>query len=134
MTRKAQRVLFESFIRVARIERLQKFSTAGLVSTVLDLAKWHAALYTENLLTKSTLDGMWTNARLNNGQIASDYGLEFGLTPFRGHRRVGHIDGAEGIAATITRLIDDRITVIVLRTPTKKDLQSAIIAFENVFF
>ena len=58
------------------------FSTAGLVSTVLDLAKWDAALYTDGLVKKSTLEQMWTNARLNNGDIVTDYGLAFGLSPY----------------------------------------------------
>jgi CubicO group peptidase (beta-lactamase class C family) len=35
--------------------------------TVLDLAKWDAALYTEKLLKKSSLDQMWTPAQLNAG-------------------------------------------------------------------
>lgn len=94
------------------------FSTAGLVSTVLDLAKWDAALYTDRLLKKSTLEQMWTPARLNNGHLVTETGLGFGLSPFtknnRVHRRVGHVGGAEGFATAMSRFIDDRLTVIVL--------------------
>ena len=89
------------------------FSLAGLVSTVLDLAKYDAALYTEKLLKKSTLEQMWTKTTLNNGQTV-DHGLGFGMTPFRGHKRVGHSGGHTGFATTITRLTDDKITVIIL--------------------
>lgn len=88
------------------------FSLAGLVSTVLDLAKYDAALYTEKLFKRSTLEQMWTRTFLNNGQIV-DHGLGFGMTPFRGHRRVGHSGGHTGFATTITRLVDDKITVII---------------------
>ena len=56
---------------------------------------------------------MWTKARLNNGEEV-DHGLGFGMTPFRGRRRVGHSGGHTGFASTITRLIDEKITVIVL--------------------
>ncbi len=101
------------FRNAERISPTLSFSVAGLVSTVLDLAKYDAALYTEKLLKKSTLKQMWTNARLNNGQVI-DHGLGFGMTPFQGHRRVGHSGGAPGFATSISRFVDDKVTVIVL--------------------
>src|SRR5262249_18680560 len=73
------------FRNALRLSPTLTFSTAGLVSTVLDLAKWDAALYTERLVKKSTLEQMWTNARLNNRDIVPDYGLAFGLSPYKGH-------------------------------------------------
>ena len=96
-----------------RVSPTLSFSLAGLVSTVLDLAKYDAALYTEKLLKKQTLDLMWTKARLNNGETV-EHGLGFGMTPFRGHRRVGHSGGHTGFSTTVTRLIDHKLTVIVL--------------------
>ena len=102
------------FRNAVRISPTLSFSTAGLVSTVLDLAKWDAALSSEKLLKKSTLNQMWTNAKLNNGQIVSEYGLGFGLTPFRGHKRTGHLGGSSGFATAISRFVDDKLTVIVL--------------------
>jgi CubicO group peptidase (beta-lactamase class C family) len=105
----------EGRFRNARLSPLFEFANAGLVSSVLDMAKLDAALYTEKLLKKQTLDEMWTNAKLNNGEIVQSYGLGFGLTPFRGRRRVGHSGGGGFVfATTITRLIDDKVTVIVL--------------------
>lgn len=101
------------FRNALRISPTLTFSLAGLVSTVLDLAKYDAALYTEKLLKKQTLDLMWTKARLNNGQEI-EHGLGFGMTPFRNRRRVGHSGGHTGFSTTITRLTDDKITVIVL--------------------
>lgn len=83
------------------------------------MAKWDAVLYTEKLLKKTSLDQMWTNAKLNNGQIVPSYGLGFGLTPFRGHKRVGHTGGGPGFVSAITRFIDDRVTVIVLANADK---------------
>ncbi|HKN16736.1 MAG TPA: serine hydrolase domain-containing protein, partial [Candidatus Sulfotelmatobacter sp.] len=38
----------------------------SLYFSILDLAKWDAALYTEKLLKASSLDQMWTPAKLNN--------------------------------------------------------------------
>ncbi len=71
------------------------------MSTVLDMAKWDAALYSEKLLKKSTLEQMWTNAKLNNGEIVPGYGLGFGLTPFLGRKRVGHTGGGPGFCYSL---------------------------------
>lgn len=43
------------------------FSAGSLVSTVEDLARWDAALYTDVLLTKASRDAIWTPARLADG-------------------------------------------------------------------
>jgi D-alanyl-D-alanine carboxypeptidase len=106
------------------------FSIGGLVSTVIDLAKWDAALDTEKLLRKSTLEQMWTSAKLNNGKIVPDYGLGFNLTPFRGHKRVGHSGGHTGFATTITRFVDDKVTVIVLTNADQEGSSISEIAKE----
>ena len=43
------------------------FSAGTILSTVEDMAKWDAALYTEKLLKRSSLDQMWTQVKLNSG-------------------------------------------------------------------
>jgi CubicO group peptidase (beta-lactamase class C family) len=40
----------------------------SLYFSILDLAKWDAALYTDKLLKRSSLDLMWTPVKLKNGQ------------------------------------------------------------------
>lgn len=110
------------FRNALRVSPTLSFSFGGLVSTVLDLAKYDAALYTEKLLKKKTLDEMFTKSALNNGQSV-EQGLGFGLSPYNGHRRIGHSGGHTGFAATISRLIDDKITVIVLSNADSKGYQ-----------
>ena len=114
------------------------FSTAGLVSTVLDLAKWDAALYTERLLKRSTLEQMWTSPELNNGQLVTETGLGFGLSPFtknqRVHRRVGHVGGAEGFATAMSRFVDDKVTVVVLSNAGQQGFTISGVANEIASF
>ena len=110
------------------------FSAAGLSSTVLDLAKWDAALYTEKLLKKATLDRMFSYTKLNSGEMISNTGLGFGLSPFRGRRRAGHVGSGEGFATSISRFLDDNLTVILLSNAgqegfTIKDIENEIAAF-----
>lgn len=90
--------------------QIELHSGGGVLSTVKDLAKWDAALYTEKILKKSTLDQMWTPVKLNNG-FRANYGFGWGLGEFRGHRLIAH-GGATGVY--LLRLPDDRLTVIVL--------------------
>jgi CubicO group peptidase (beta-lactamase class C family) len=47
--------------------RLNTAADGSLYFSILDLAKWDAALYTEKLLKRSSLEQMWTVAKLSNG-------------------------------------------------------------------
>jgi len=49
-----------------RMDAVIELSDGGLMSTVLDLAKWDASLHTEQIMKRSTLDQMPTNGRLND--------------------------------------------------------------------
>ena len=85
----------------------------GLISTVLDLGKWDAALYTNTVLSSASLEQMWTPQKLNSGE-ESNYGFGWISGKLRGHRTVSHSGGRPGTATVITRFVDDRLTVVVL--------------------
>jgi CubicO group peptidase (beta-lactamase class C family) len=83
--------------------------------TVLDLAKWDASLYTEKLLKKSSLDQMWTPAKLNSGKTYPDpYGFGWQINNANGHRVVWHAGGNQGFFVIISRYLDDRLTIVAL--------------------
>ena len=76
------------------------------------MAKWDAALYTEKLLKRSSLDQMWTPVKLNSGKIFP-YG--FGWTiDVNGHRLIDHNGAWQGFKSNISRYVDDRLTLVVL--------------------
>jgi D-alanyl-D-alanine carboxypeptidase len=114
---------------------LFEFANAGLVSTVIDMVKFDAALGTERLLKRSTLEEMWTSARLNSGEIVKQYGFGFGLTPFQGRKRVGHSGGGgSGFSTAFTRFPRERVTVVILANadqegPTASDMANEIASF-----
>ncbi|HEX5830905.1 MAG TPA: serine hydrolase domain-containing protein, partial [Gemmatimonadaceae bacterium] len=91
----------------------QPFAAGALVSTVLDLAKWDAALYTDALLERASLERMWTPTRLTDGTV-QEYGFGWQVDTFRTRRRVSHGGGISGFQTMIARFVDDRLTVIVL--------------------
>jgi CubicO group peptidase (beta-lactamase class C family) len=87
----------------------------SLYFSILDLAKWDATLYTEKLLKRSSLEQMWTPARLSNGQPNSgDYGFGWSIGNVRGHRVLDHGGAWQGFKTHISRYVDDKLTVVVL--------------------
>ena len=90
------------------------YGGGGILSTAADLAKWDAALRTEALLKKATLEQMWTPATFNDGK-KSNYGLGWGTGSYGGHRYVQHSGShMTGFRSFMRRYLDDGLTVIVL--------------------
>jgi len=87
----------------------------SLYFSINDLAKWDAALYTEKLLKRSSLDQMWTVAKLQNGQPNQDhYGFGWSIETKNGHKVIGHGGSWQGFKTHISRYVDDKLTVVVL--------------------
>ncbi|MBL8989556.1 MAG: serine hydrolase, partial [Gemmatimonadetes bacterium] len=89
------------------------FSEGALMSSVLDLARWDAALYRPTFLSPAGLDTMWTPVRLANGRTRP-YGFGWVLIPTNGVRTVSHGGSLPGFVTQISRHIGLGLTVIVL--------------------
>jgi CubicO group peptidase (beta-lactamase class C family) len=85
----------------------------SLYFTVLDLAKWDAALYTEKLIKRSSLEQMWTRTKLNDGKV-EQYGFGWGFDQIRKHKIIEHGGSWQGFNTHIVRYVDDKLTVVVL--------------------
>ena len=87
----------------------------SLYFTILDLAKWDAALYTEKLLKRSSLDLMWTPVKLKDGKTNSgNYGFGWFIDSRDGHRCIHHDGSWQGFETAIDRYVDDELTVVAL--------------------
>jgi CubicO group peptidase (beta-lactamase class C family) len=94
---------------------LNTTADGSLYFSILDLAKWDAALYTEKLLKRSSLEQMWTVATLRDGRPNSgQYGYGWFVKNKKGHRVVEHEGQWQGYETEICRYIDDGLTVVVL--------------------
>jgi CubicO group peptidase (beta-lactamase class C family) len=91
---------------------LNTTADGALYLTVYDMAKWDAALYTEKLLKRASLEAMWTPVKLNAGKTHS-YGFGWALGETRGHRVVEHGGAWQGFKSQISRYVDDKLTVVV---------------------
>lgn len=86
----------------------------GMLTTVLDMAKWERVFYTEQLLKRSSLEQMQMPVQLNNG-ASFNSGLGVFLDTFRGHRLILHNGSTvAGFSAVFYSYPDDKLTVIVL--------------------
>lgn len=101
---------------------LNTTADGSLYFSVLDLAKWDAALYTDKLLPRAQLEEMWTPAKLLNGQPNSGhYGFGWFANQVNGHRLIEHEGAWQGFKTAICRYIDDRFTVVVLTNLAEAD-------------
>lgn len=105
---------------VWRDSKLQNASTyfalrpsGAFLSSVLDLAKWDAALYTDKILKQSTLSQVWMPVKLNSG-ATHPYGFGWELSTVGGHKLVHHGGSLPGFRAQISRFVDDKLSVVVL--------------------
>ena len=92
---------------------LNTTADGALYFTVLDMARWDAALYGETLLKRTSLQQMWTPVRLNNNKTY-DYGFGWSFAQINGHHIIEHGGAWQGFTSHIARFIDDKLTVIVL--------------------
>jgi CubicO group peptidase (beta-lactamase class C family) len=94
---------------------LNTTADGSLYFSILDLAKWNDALYTEKLLKRSSLDLMWTPVKLKNGQPnKGHYGFGWFIDERAGHRCIHHDGSWQGFETAIDRYVDDQLTVVAL--------------------
>jgi len=66
-------------------------------------------------LKRSSLEQMWTVAKLSDGQPNSGhYGFGWEITSSHGHRLIDHEGAWQGFKTQISRYVDDKLTVVVL--------------------
>src|SRR5688500_6489307 len=97
-------------------------ASGAFLSTVLDLAKWDAVLYSDKILAEASKREMWKAVRLNGASTAA-YGLGWHVDSSReGGRRVWHGGGLPGFTSHFVRYVDARLSVIVLSNGDDSDM------------
>lgn len=88
-----------------------QFAAGGLCSTVGDLAAWNHALARGRVVSPAS----WARMTTPEGAArAQGYGYGLSVTPFEGHRLVGHGGELAGFRVTNAYLPDDSLSVTVL--------------------
>jgi CubicO group peptidase (beta-lactamase class C family) len=92
----------------------------GVYSSLDDLAKWDRALAHHTLLSEAEMKPALTPATVADGSVQEPdgtpaaYGFGWFLNPYRNHRRMWHYGETVGFRTTIQRLVEERLTIIVL--------------------
>jgi CubicO group peptidase (beta-lactamase class C family) len=112
-TLSGQRIIPNPFIGI------NVFSDGALYSNVEDLLVWDQALYTEKLVSKKSLDQIFTPFKLNSG---NDYGYGYGWSILG--NSVSHGGIVFGFVTYISRFPQKGTTVIVLTNHDRSDPES----------
>ena len=90
------------------------YGDGSLNSTIIDLYKWDRAIYTEQILSKKSLEEMFTPATLNNKK-QTEYGYGFEIKDNQIYKkRIYHSGGWPGYKTIISRCLKDEILIIGL--------------------
>jgi CubicO group peptidase (beta-lactamase class C family) len=115
----------DGFRHANYLSMTQPYAAGSLMSTVDDLALWDRALTGETLLTKASLERMFTSAKLASGrQIRYGYGI--GVSELEGRRALEHGGGIFGFVCYVMRVPEERLFVAILANTDSpsKDPQS----------
>lgn len=113
-------------------------ATGGLISSVTDLSKWaifnmnHGIWGKDTLLTRASRNQLWTPwntfgvDHVNPKSIRnfSGYALGWQTSDYRGHLRVSHTGGYDGMISAFALYPDDQMAVIVLTNGLKAPIGS----------
>ncbi len=89
------------------------FSAGALLSTVDDMARWDAALYTQNLVPKEALERYFTPFLLDNGE-PTEYAYGWMISELQGSPVAAHGGGIRGFMSFVIRVPEKHAYVAVL--------------------
>lgn len=87
-----------------------------IYSTVEDMLLWDKALYTEDLVSKNTLDLIFT-PYANSGETGSkenDYSYGWFIDKMYGRNRIHHDGGGLGFTTDFHRYVNEEVSIVVL--------------------
>ncbi len=108
------------FLKSGTKRPIELDGSGSVVSTLTDLAKWDAALYTDFPLTEKMKAIAWAPTPLTTGKT-SNYGTGWTTGLVDGLRMISHGGSTLGYTAAFIRLYDKQISVIVLRNGAGKN-------------
>lgn len=100
-------------VNAAYLSMTQPHAAGSLLSTLDDLARWDAALYTGKLLPAAALAKMWTPYQPKDGS-APGYGYGFSTGTLKGRPVIEHGGGIFGFSTYGLRLPGEKVYVAVL--------------------
>ena len=91
----------------SEIDTMSAFSAGAMYSTVEDMLLWDKALYDGKLVSKETMDEIFTPYK-------EDYGYGWVIDKNLNRKRVRHSGGGNGYSHQFHRYLEDNVTILVL--------------------
>ena len=117
----------KGFVNASYLSMKLPYAAGSLLSTVGDLAKWDAALYTDDLLSQASRDKWWKPFHLKNG-ASTYYAYGWGISAYEGHPVVAHGGGINGFTCYVLRMPEDRVYVAVLTNRNARSSPPSLVA------
>lgn len=92
--------------------------SGAFLSSVIDLARWDAALQSDEQVSPAHRQLMWAATKLNDGS-EKPYGFGWELGKLGRHAVVKHSGTMLGFRSHILRFVDERLTIVVLTNATQ---------------
>jgi CubicO group peptidase (beta-lactamase class C family) len=109
------------------------YGDKNIYSTPQDLLKWDQALYTEQFLTKAFLDSAFTPYS-NERPSVHNYGLGWRMLLIpNGKKVIYHFGRWHGFNAAFARLVDEKVTIIILGNKYNSRIYKAASKAYNLF-
>jgi len=109
------------------------YGDKNIYSTPQDLLKWDQALYTEQFLTKPLLDSAFTPYS-NERPSIHNYGLGWRMLLIpNGKKVIYHFGRWHGCNAAFARLVDEKITIIIIGNKYNSNIYKAASKSYNLF-
>jgi len=103
----------DTYVNTAYLSMTRPYAAGALLSTVDDLARWDAALYTDRLLPAAARERLWRSYTLADGSSA-DYGYGWLIGTYNGEPLLAHGGGIHGFVTFALRMPERKIFVAVL--------------------
>lgn len=106
--------------------------SGAFLSSVLDLAKWDAALHTNRVLDEATRRRMWTPVPLADGSDAR-YGLGWMFTELGDRELVYQTGGMPGARSAFARFVEEGLTIILLMNLDDVDIGTILFGVSRLY-
>ncbi|MCL4861940.1 MAG: beta-lactamase family protein [Caldilineaceae bacterium] len=118
----------DGYTNAEHMSMTHPYAAGSLASSVDDLARWDAALYTGKLVKPATLRRAFKPYVLKNGQ-STGYGYGWVMGNYEGHPIAEHNGGINGFHTQVMRLPADKVYVAILTNMDNPPVDLGDLAF-----
>lgn len=117
----------------AHVDPSNLHATGDLYSTVEDLSIWGQALYTDQLVSQTTLNQIFS-PQVTAPKYGADYGYGWIISETQGHRLVWHDGSLPGFHNYFAHYPDDHLDIIILSNLDTSDVQAIARGIQEMVF